>query len=247
MNLFTSIFKSVFKRRDVMILMAFALLPLLVAPLADVQDRKQAVDFTSSAIAYFNSGIETQFQLLLPSLMFGLIVSSVFHDEITSGILFLYKDLKRSAIFNAKLLSLVAVYGIYLFLTFVVSVLAYYVYLAPTFHFEPKFWIAQGTGQVIFMQIVTTIAFHLISMAIVAAVSIKKTTIQAVLAGILFTLISMTAPLWNGFRYIAPNTYPKLIDTLSFGSALLISLSLTLLYFGLAYWTAKRRFDTIEY
>lgn len=247
MNLFTSVFKSVFKRRDVMILMAFALLPLLVSPLVNIQEGKQAADFTSSAIAYFNSGVETQFQLLLPSLILGFIVSSVFHDEIASGILFLYKDLKRSTIFNAKLLSLLAVYGIYLLLTFIVSILAYYTYFVPTFDLSGQFWVVEGTGQVIFMQLITTIAFHFILITLVATVSIKKSTIQAVLAGVLFTLVSMTAPLLNGFRYTFPNTYPKLIDQLSFGLALLISLALTVLYFGLAYWIAKRRFDNIEY
>ncbi|MBM7635462.1 hypothetical protein [Streptococcus saliviloxodontae] len=181
MNLLSLVFKSVFKRRDVYILLAFSLLPLLVGPLSDVQEGKQAGSFTSSAVAYFNSGIETQFQLVLPSLILGFIVSSVFHDEIRSGIMFLYKDIKRSTIFNAKLLSLFAVYGIYLGLSCIVSILAYYLVILPKFGGDAHFLAVAGTGQAVFLQLLSNIAIHLILITLIAAISIKKSTLPAVL------------------------------------------------------------------
>ena len=89
MTLFKAIFKSVFNRRDVKIFLIFILLPLLVPLLTEFMDG------TSTGLAgnfseFLATTISTQYRLILPNLLFSLVISSVFKDEIDSGILFLY-------------------------------------------------------------------------------------------------------------------------------------------------------------
>ncbi|HEL1617909.1 TPA: hypothetical protein VB846_001673 [Streptococcus suis] len=244
MNLFPSVFQSVFKRRDVNILLAFAFLPLLVSSLAGIGAQINT-DVASSWLSFIVSALELQFQLVLPALIMGFIVSSVFRDEISSGILFLYKDIKKSSILHAKLLSLFAVYVIYFLGTVLIASLTYVVTIAPRYGFH---WLPAHQAAYSLLYILTMIGLNLILLSLVAAVSIKRTTIMAVLAGVLFNLFAQVGPLLNGFRYAFPPTYAtKLAGQFPFGLAFAISLGLILLYFGLAYRSARKNFEKIEY
>ncbi|HFU4204170.1 TPA: hypothetical protein ACGO8F_001786 [Streptococcus suis] len=244
MNLFPSVFQSVFKRRDVNILLAFAFLPLLVSSLAGIGAQINT-DVASSWLSFIVSALELQFQLVLPALIMGFIVSSVFRDEIGSGILFLYKDIKKSSILHAKLLSLFAVYVIYFLGTVLIASLTYVLTIAPRYGFH---WLPAHQATYSLLYILTMIGLNLILISLVAAVSIKRTTLLAVLTGVLFNLFAQVGPLLNGFRYAFPPTYAtKLAGQFPFGLALAISLGLILLYFGLAYRSARKNFEKIEY
>ncbi|MBM7643357.1 hypothetical protein [Streptococcus loxodontisalivarius] len=245
MTLFSSVFTSVFKRRDVKILLAFSLLPLILPGLSGVMDAQMSDSGTNSLFSFLLSMLELQYLLILPSLMIGLIVSSVFRDEISSGILFLYKDIKRSKIVNVKLLSLFAVYAIYALATSLVALVTYFFYIVPQygFHLLPS----KGVGSS-FLYLITIAGNHLILIVLTAALSIKRSTLVAVLAGILYNLFAMTAPMLNGIRYLFPNSYPtKLVSSMPFGLLLIISLGLTLLYIGLGYLSARKNFNKIEF
>ncbi len=244
MNLFPSVFQSVFKRRDVNILLAFTFLPLLVSSLAGIGAQINT-DVASSWLSFIVSALELQFQLVLPALIMGFIVSSVFRDEIGSGILFLYKDIKKSSILHAKLLSLFAVYVIYFFGTVLIASLTYVFTVAPRYGFH---WLPAHQAAYSLLYILTMIGLNLILISLVAAVSIKRTTIMAVLAGVFFNLFAQVGPLLNGFRYVFPQTYvTKLAGQFPFGLSLAISLGLLLLYFGFAYRSARKNFEKIEY
>ncbi|HFH9838269.1 TPA: hypothetical protein ACGOON_001650 [Streptococcus suis] len=244
MNLFPSVFQSVFKRRDVNILLAFAFLPLLVSSLAGIGAQINT-DVASSWLSFIVSALELQFQLVLPALIMGFIVSSVFRDEIGSGILFLYKDIKKSSILHAKLLSLFAVYVIYFLGTVLIASLTYVLTIAPRYGFH---WLPAHQATYSLLYILTMIGLNLILISLVAAVSIKRTTLLAVLTGVLFNLFAQVGPLLYGFRYAFPPTYAtKLAGQFPFGLALAISLGLILLYFGLAYRSARKNFEKIEY
>lgn len=246
MNLFPSVFASVFKRRDVNILLAFSFMPLLASTLISISDSVQVEqDATRSLLGFLASIVEIQFQFILPGLMLGLITASVFRDEIDSRILFLYKDIKRSTIFNAKLLSLYAVYGIFFLATLLVTTVTYLIYTVPQtgFQFLPSTNVATTLHYM-----ATLVGLNLILITILAACSIKKKTMVAVMYGIFFNLFANTAPMWVGIRYAFPNSYAtELAPQFSFGLALAISLGLTLLYLGWAYRSARRNFNQIEF
>lgn len=249
MALFLSVFESVFKRRDVKILFLFALLPILLPFLSITSAEELAKsDFLTSFLSFFSSSIETQYKLLLPVLMLGLVISSVFRDEIDSKIMFLYKDISRKKVFHAKLLSLFVIYGIYVLITFILGVIIYYTYMVPTYHLSGAFFaISAFSSHFIILNILGVFAVHLIFISLVAAQSIKRPTLQAILIGLLYILVSMTGPLLVGFKYVIPNSYMKLLGTVPFGIGLVICLALSLIYSSLAYYSAYKNFMKIEF
>ncbi|MGX7776941.1 ABC transporter permease [Streptococcus pluranimalium] len=246
MILFSAIFQSVFKRRDVTILLAFSFLPLLVPTLAGLGDTVQVdQEAASSLLGFLTSVIEVQYQFILPGIMLGLITASVFRDEIDSRILFLYKDIKRSKIFNAKLLSLFAVYGIFFLATVLVTVVTYVISIAPQVGFR---LLLQEGAATSFHYLFVLIGLNLTLITVLATCSIKKKTMVAVMLGIFFNLFTNTAPMWVGIRYLFPNSYATtLAQQFPLGSAIGFSLILTAIYFGLAYGSARRNFDKIEF
>ena len=99
MSLFKSVFKSVFKRKDVNIFLTFAFLPVLVPLLSGFMEGMSS-EYTGNFLSFLESAVSTQYRFVLPILLFSLVVSSVFKDEIDSGIMFLYKDINRKKIFK---------------------------------------------------------------------------------------------------------------------------------------------------
>ncbi|MGT2755683.1 ABC transporter permease [Streptococcus ovuberis] len=246
MTLFSAIFQSVFKRRDVSILLAFSFLPLLVPTLAGLGETVQVdQEATSSLLGFLISVIEVQYQFILPGIMLGLITASVLRDEIDSRILFLYKDIKRSKIFNAKLLSLFAVYGLFFLATLLVTVVTYFIYRVPQTGFR---LLPQEGAATSLHYLLVLIGLNLTLITVLATCSIKKKTMVAVMLGIFFNLFSNTAPMWVGIRYLFPNSYATtLAQQFPLGSAIGLSLILTAIYLGLAYGSARRNFDMIEF
>lgn len=86
MILVKSIFHSIFSRREVKIFLTFSFLPMLVPILSDVMDGINA-DLSNNFLSFLDSAITTQSRLILPTLLFSLIISSVFKEEIESGII----------------------------------------------------------------------------------------------------------------------------------------------------------------
>ena len=66
--------------------------------------------------------------MTLPLVVFIYIVSTIFRDEITSGIMYLFKDVSRKVILNAKLGVILLFQLLYIVMTFF-SLFTYYVYL----------------------------------------------------------------------------------------------------------------------
>ena len=56
-----------------------------------------------SFLEFFSAVLSAQYQMTLPLVVFIYIVSTIFRDEITSGIMYLFKDVSRKVILNAKL------------------------------------------------------------------------------------------------------------------------------------------------
>lgn len=244
MDLFSSVFQSVFKRRDVKILLSLITIPALTTALAGVSEQQMSQNVYGGFLNFFSAALELQYQLVFPALILGFIVSSIFRDEINSGIMFLYKDIKRSKIFHAKLMSLFAIYGIYFIGTLLFSLGSYFFYVVPKFGFQ---LFATENSSAVILQIISIIGLYLILITLVAFVSIKKRTLVAVLTGVLFNVVAQTAPLLNGLRYVFPNSYPRLIEQLSVGVGFTVSIGIIIVYFTIAYVFARKNFNRIEF
>lgn len=245
MSLFKSVFKSVFKRKDVNIFLTFAFLPVLVPLLSGFMEGMSS-EYTGNFFSFLESAVSTQYRFVLPILLFSLVVSSVFKDEIDSGIMFLYKDINRKKIFNAKLLSLVVVYSIFLGLTIFTSLVSYYGFMLPKG--EVSNFIANQSSATIksLFTLISTINLNLITIALVVMVSITSKTIKSVLAGVFFSLAASVSPMLIGIQYLFPNGYIHFIQSnwvLSYMAAVVISI----IYFVIFYVRGMHKFKNVEF
>lgn len=246
MILFTSIFQSVFKRRDVKIFLSFSLLPILVPLLSKFMDGMKS-DLTSNFLSFFDVAISTQFRFVLPVLLFSLVISSVFKEEIDSGIMFLYKDINRKKIFNAKVLSLLVLYGLFFVLTAILSLIAYYGIMLPQGQVLSHFSPAELAGlKTTLLSILATVCLNIITTILVSMVAIKAKTIQSTLVGVFFSLAASVAPMLIGIKYIFPNGYVNLEGTNFVISACLILL-LSIIYISIFYLRGVKQFKNIEF
>ena len=246
MSLFKSVFKSVFKRKDVNIFLTFAFLPILVPLLSGFMEGMSS-EYTGSFISFLESAVSTQYRFVLPVLLFSLVVSSVFKDEIDSGIMFLYKDINRKKIFNAKLLSLVVVYSIFLGLTIFMSLVSYYGFMLPKGEVSANFISNQSSATIkSLFTLISTINLNLITIALVVMVSITSKTIKSVLAGVFFSLAASVSPMLIGIQYLFPNGYIHFIQinwVLSYMAAVVLSI----IYFVIFYVRGMHKFKNVEF
>ncbi|MFQ9890573.1 MAG: amino acid transporter [Streptococcus sp.] len=185
-------------------------------------------EYTGNFLSFLESAVSTQYRFVLPILLFSLVVSSVFKDEIDSGIMFLYKDINRKKIFNAKLLSLVAVYSIFLGLTIFTSIVSYYGFMLPKGEVSSNFIANQSSATIkSLFTLISTINLNLITITLVVMVSITSKTIKSVLAGVFFSLAASVSPMLIGIQYLFPNGYIHFIQSnwvLSYMAAVVISI-----------------------
>lgn len=246
-RLTTAVFQSILKRRDTKIFLSFCLLPILVPFLAgNMEDMK--TNYTNSFLSFFDITLLTQYRLTIPVLIFSILISSVFRDEIDSKMMFLYKDIKRSKIFNAKILGLFLVYILYLFGTFFATLITYYGIMLPRFGVDSNFLPSSSIlVEKSILSILSVILLHLITTVMVAMVSIRSKTLVAVLAGIFFTLFAITAPLLTTVKYVIPITYANELQEGAFITSLFIIVGLSCLYFLPSYFIARSNFNRVEF
>ena len=127
-NLFT-IFRTIWLRSETKFLFAFSLLPLVVPLLTNSPDMEVFYVAGGNASFSFFVSIVFQFKLVLPTLIFSYMIYSTFRDEFNSGIMFLYKDLPKNRIFQAKLFSLTLLYCLYTLVTFCTSLIIFFLFL----------------------------------------------------------------------------------------------------------------------
>ncbi|HEL1907490.1 TPA: amino acid transporter [Streptococcus suis] len=242
MNMFRSIFKSVIHRRDVALFYAFAGLPILVPILSKFLVGVKA-EYTDNFLDFLGAALATQDGIVLPVLLLSLIISAVFRDEIDSGILFLYKDLNRTRLFNAKIISLVVMYASYVLLTVLTSAIAYFGFLNASGKVVSDDW---SNVQSTFLSIFATISINVIGILLVAMVSIKAKSLQAVLAGVFWSLFTTTAPLLIGVRYVVPNGYAKTsLDQPLLAWSLVVAI--TTFYTVATYLKGRSNFEKLEF
>ena len=89
-NLFT-IFRTIWLRPETKFLFAFSLLPLVVPLLTNSPDMEVFyVAGDNASFSFFVSIVfQSQFKLVLPTLIFSYMIYSTFRDEFNSGIMFL--------------------------------------------------------------------------------------------------------------------------------------------------------------
>ena len=246
MIFFKTVFKSVFSRRDVKIFLSFIFFPILVPMLSEFMDGVNS-ELTHNYLSFLDATISTQFRFILPVLLFSLVISSVFNDEIDTGIMFLYKDINRSKIFNAKLLSILSLYFIFFLGTVLTSLISYYGIMLPKGEVSSNLAssnIPELTSTL--FSLFSTISLNIITATLIVMVSVKSKAVQSVLSGVFFSLFSSVAPMWIGIKYLFPNGYAQLSKS-NFLLSLVLAIFISILYFTIFYIKGRKRFDRVEF
>lgn len=249
-TIFYPIFQSVIKRRDVKLFMAFTFLPFITSMLMNAEGIETTfkADKTVSFISFLASNLTFQMSMVLPILILSFVIYSVFREEFDSGIMFLYKDIKRNLIFKAKVTSIISLYAIYSLTTTLISAIAYYFMAAPRYHFSGNLLPSDVQAlQSIILQLLAVVAINLIVIMLVSALSLKFRGGVAAMAGVFLALWANVAPQFTTVRYLFPTGYATMLEQFNFPLALVISLVISLLYFTIAYIFTYRNFLKKEF
>lgn len=245
MNLLRIIFKSLFVKRDVKLLFTFTFIPLVSIFLGG--SGVNSLNYFDNGYLFFLVQITTtQYKIVLPMLLMILLVSSIFREEIETGTLFLYKDLNRTRLFNAKLLSVFLLYFVFLLVTGIISLITYIfqvITLETPFSFMP---LALEDSRVTIYSLIAIILINLITISFVSMVSITSNTMKTVLFGIFFNLFVSVSPLLVGVHYLFPNGYEELSQS-NFSLAVLIAFVIAVVYLMITYSIGCRRFKKVEF
>lgn len=247
-QVFTPIYKSILKRREIAAFLFCSLYPLLASAVSLFQTglKSMAHGRKLSFLEYWSINVQTQWQLAIPILLLAYAVTTVFYTEIHSGILFLYKDLEKKMIFKAKILSLIKILGIFTVLTFLASLLSYYTLMLYqsyiSGHLFPENW---SIVQMSLLTILSRMIIYVIVILLVSALSSHYNNSISVLAGLFFMLLANVAPQLPLGRYLFPTGYAG--TGMPFLLSLILMCLISSIYIISTYSLGLKKFEQIEF
>lgn len=244
-------FKNLLKKKETLLYFAFALFPmlLLVVNLFDTNFMQlSAPEGSLSFLEFFGAVMSVQHQLTLPLIVLIYLVSTTFYSEIKNGVLFLYKDMSRRKILNAKLFSLVGIYLSYVGIMFLSSFTTYYLYLNKLSYTSGTFFPAQAVDtQSAVLEILGVIFAGVLCVFVATALSLNFSSGLTMLGSVLFILLSTLAPNLKSLRYFFPNGYSNVFEGIGFLPVVAIVFAIFGIYASLMYLYSNRKFKRIEY
>lgn len=249
-QIFSAVLNATWKRKESKLFMAFSMSPLLY--LISTFMKTGFMNITSldnhvqlSFLEMYDGIFNLTFSSTLPTLALFFVVIAVFKSEIQQHLLFLYKDLEKTRVLVAKLLSILT-----LFLIFVLNftVLMFGVYYLRIIH------LPFGSGELIgsdgyyaFFSTIGTILLHFCYIFCITLISLYSTNIVSMISGIALILITGILPLFGSIGFLVPNGYRTIAETGNFGFAFLGMVVTTLLYCGLLYYFSLQKFKKVEF
>ncbi|MEN0648437.1 hypothetical protein NST54_05125 [Caldifermentibacillus hisashii] len=249
--LWKPVFRTVVKRKEAWLCVGFSIFPLLLL-IVDLFNTNfmqlSAPEGSMSFVEFFGAVESVQYQLTLPIIAFIYLVISCFHDEITTGKMFLFKDINRTKILNAKIWSIFSIYFTYFIFTFVTSLVTYYLHLVHMSYTSGTFFPRHVADlQYVIISVLGIFVVTQLCILIAVASSIKLSNGFTMLIGIIFALVTFIAPSLKGLRYFLPNGYSNLVTQMGFGTALSVMIFMSLVYALIIYGFANHTFKNLEY
>ena len=233
-------FKALLKKKESKIALAFSFFPMLliVVGLFNTNFMQLSAPVGSlSFLEFFSAVLFTQYQMTLPLVVFIYIVSTIFRDEITSGIML-----------NAKLGAILLFQILYIVITFFSSLFTYYVYLVHKPYTSGRFWPSKiDDVQYTVISILGTILVFLLCLLVASLASIILTNGFTMLVGIIFALFSFIAPQLASLKYVFPNGYVNVLGHMSFNSSILLIMLLFVVYYAILYIASLYFYSRLEY
>lgn len=242
--------KTMLSKKETIIFLAFSLFPLAIIIVNLFKTnfmQLSAPKDSMSFLAFFQVIESVQYQMTLPLIVIIYLAATSMHDEIISGILYLYKDISRNKILNSKLCSLVIIYFIYLGLTFVFSLITYYVSLIHMTYASGKFMPNGDNLTYIVFGIIGVVMMYILIITLAITLSTRFNNGITLLFSIVFALFSFIAPQLRSLKYIFPNSYENLYSQLGATNAGIIICMLFIIYTFVFVTLAHSLFKRVEY
>lgn len=253
-NIISAVFQSIISRKETKIFLIFSLYPIvfLIATLfPDSNFMQISVErgSTLSLIELFNLLLGSINALTLPLLALYYLTYIVFKNEFDDSTMFLYKDIARSKIFRAKLLSLCGIVVIFLLFSFLSTVFANYLG-AIRMPYGSMNILPNDTDIIfpIFISILNTSLDYVLSIFIAMTMSFYlktgATVVSAIIIGIITEILSIIGGLWG---LIYPTGYTNLAFEGTPLIAFIGSISITLFYIFAMYTVGNKNFKNLEF
>lgn len=244
------IFKTLINRKIAKIVLAFSAFPLLLIVVGLFNTgfmQMSAPKGSMSFLDFFGAVIKVQFNSALPSIAFMYLIVVFVNDEISNGLMYLFKDLNKTKILNAKLVSVILLYGIYFFLTLLASLVTYYLYLIRMPYTSGKFLSTTDGTQSAIISIIGVILFSILLILVTFALSITLKNGATLILGTIFYLVGTMSEHLSELKYFFPNGYDETYQAIGFSKTIFIILGIFLIYAVIFYSYSNFKFKRIEY
>lgn len=249
--LFTNIFLNLSSRTSSKIFFTIALYPflyLITLFLPTNFMQVGGIDNGLSGLDFYYGVLLAQSQFAIPLIMMTYFVSLLFYEEYSSGKLIFYKDIKKSKLLNAKLLSLVSMYVIYFTILLISSEILYFTFIKRFSYASGKFLpnnISDFYSDILSITGIFGISFIAVFFAIL--LSMKLSTGFTILGVVLLFMFISITPLIKGAHYIFPNSFTNANNSYEFFLQLVIIMLMTTFYCLIFYSISLILFKNIEY
>lgn len=243
--------KTSFARKETYIYLAFSLFPLVIIVVNSFKTnfmQLSAAKDSMDCITFFEAMVYSQFQLTLPLIVIIYLAAVSVHDEIKQGILYIYKDISRDKIINSKILSLLLICALYFALTFVFSIVTYYVSIIHMPYASGTFLPTTNSNLIYAIFTIAGVVLMTILIIILAvALATKFNNGVTILVSVIFTLMSFIAPQLKSIKYIFPNSYSSMYSQMGDVNAAIIMIVLFAIYALIFIFLAHYWFKKVEY
>ncbi|MBT1172182.1 hypothetical protein JS528_02165 [Bifidobacterium sp. MA2] len=244
-------FANLIRTREAAILLALACF-ILVLPIVNLFDsdfmRVSGAAGSVGLLDFLAGEFDVQRMLMLPMVVMIYLVADAIRTPIATGRMFLYKDLSRAVIIDAKILALAGVYALYMALQTAVTSGVYFLYITR-FDYASGALLPGDARSVAadVVSIVGVLCADLVTMLVAAALATRFRTGIVMFGSILWLCLCATLPQLPAARYAVPGGYARLLPDLGLPLAMASMLVLTAAYVAGLYVYARRRFSRIEY
>ncbi|MCI2928341.1 amino acid transporter [Staphylococcus hominis] len=201
-----------------------------------------------SGLDFYYGILLAQSQFAIPLILITYFTSLSFYEEINSGKLIFYKDIKRSKLLNSKLFSLILMYTTYFILLFISSEILYYIFI-NNFKYASGNFLPNDINDLYtdLLSILSIISISYIAVFFATFLSMKFSTGFTILGVILLFMIISIAPLIKGAQYLFPNGFTNANNLEMFLLQFLIIIIISFVYISFFYLLSLILFKKIEY
>ena len=249
MSVFYPILRSVLKRKEVKVFLALSLTPLLYFLSTFLKTKLFSFSGpTGSKIAFFDffyGQFNLQFNSIISSLALAFLAISVFRTEISTHILFLYKDIDKRKIFLSKILSLMTVVLLYCGIYFLAALFTYYTRVAYLSYGSLQFWSDDFTYSIVSSLGVVLAYVLVVMLSSLASLYLSNGIVITLI--LLFNVFMSLSGIIGGINWLFPVGYADFAEANGLGIGFLVITGLTFLYSALIYFCSLHKFKNLEF